>query len=132
MAAVAALVSVTAVGCGGGGGTGPSGPVAKDPTTGKAVTDSKGNAISIDAANKFKSGLEAMAQHDKADDWNDLVIRCEGPRIQIWVGSLQTVDYTEADDKILLRGRFGLQIHGGEPAEAAYKDIRIKRLGQSK
>ena len=68
----------------------------------------------------------------KADDWNDLVIRCEGPRIQIWVGGLQTVDYTEADDKIPLRGRFGLQIHGGEPAEAAYKDIRIKRLGESK
>jgi tetratricopeptide (TPR) repeat protein len=70
LAAVAALLSATAIGCGG-GGSGPSGPVAKDPTTGKAVTDSKGNAISIDAANKFKSGLEAMAQHDKAGDWND-------------------------------------------------------------
>jgi hypothetical protein len=68
----------------------------------------------------------------KADDWNDLVIRCEGPRIQIWVNGVQTVDYTEADDQIASRGRFGLQIHGGEPAEAAYKDIRIKRLGESK
>lgn len=65
----------------------------------------------------------------KPEDWNDLVIRCEGPRIQIWVNGLQTVDYTEADAAIPLRGRFGLQIHGGEPAEAAYKDIRIKRLG---
>ena len=68
----------------------------------------------------------------KTDDWNDLVIRCVGPRIQIWVNGLQTVDYTEADDKIPLRGRFGLQIHGGEPAEAAYKDIRVKRLDESK
>jgi hypothetical protein len=68
----------------------------------------------------------------KAGDWNDLVVRCEGPRIQIWVNGLQTVDYTETDDKIPLRGRFGLQIHGGEPAEAAYKDIRIKRLGEAK
>jgi hypothetical protein len=65
----------------------------------------------------------------KPEDWNDLVIRCEGPRIQIWVNGLQTVDYTEADAAIPLRGRLGLQIHGGEPAEAAYKDIRIKRLG---
>lgn len=69
--AIVALLSATAVSCGGGPGTGPGGPVAKDPTTGKAVTDSKGNAISIDAANKFKTGLEAMAQHDKANDWNE-------------------------------------------------------------
>lgn len=68
----------------------------------------------------------------KVDDWNDLVVRCEGPRIQIWVNGQQTVDYTEADDQIPRRGRFGLQIHGGEPAEAAYKDIRIKRLDESK
>lgn len=66
----------------------------------------------------------------KTDDWNDIVIRCEGPRIQIWVNDLQTVDYTEAESEIPLRGRFGLQIHGGEPAEAAYKDIRIKLLGE--
>jgi hypothetical protein len=68
----------------------------------------------------------------KLDDWNDLVIRCEGPRIQIWVNGLQAVDYTEPDDQIPLRGRLGLQIHGGEPAEAAYKDIRIRRLGEAK
>ncbi len=76
-------------------------------------------------AEKLKGAL-------KADDWNDLVIRCEGPRIQMWVNGVQTVDYTEADGEVPLRGRFGLQIHGGEPAEAAYKDIRLKRLDKSK
>jgi cytochrome c-type biogenesis protein CcmH/NrfG len=70
-AAIASLLASAAVGCGGGGGTGPTGPHAIDKTTGKAITDSKGNAISVDAANKFKSGLDAMAQHDKANDWND-------------------------------------------------------------
>lgn len=65
----------------------------------------------------------------KPDDWNDLVIRCEGPRVQIWVNGAPTVDYSEPDDTIARRGRLGLQIHGGEPAEAAYKDIRLKRLG---
>ena len=65
----------------------------------------------------------------KPDDWNELIIRCEGPRIQIWVNGLQTVDYTEADASIPRRGRFGLQIHGGESAEASYKDIQIRRLG---
>jgi hypothetical protein len=47
------------------------------------------------------------------------------------VNGLQTVDYTEADESISRRGHFGLQIHGGEPAEAAYKEIRVKTLGKT-
>jgi hypothetical protein len=43
---------------------------------------------------------------------------------------VQTVDYKEADDKIARTGVIALQIHGGEPAEASYKDIRIKLLAQ--
>jgi hypothetical protein len=67
----------------------------------------------------------------KPGDWNELVIRCQGPRIQIWVNGYQTVDYKEADDKITRRGIIGLQIHGGAPAEASYKEIRIKELSDS-
>jgi hypothetical protein len=65
----------------------------------------------------------------KPGEWNDLVIRCEGPRIQMWVNDVQTVDYTEADDAIPRRGKLGLQIHGGAPAEASYKEIRLRELG---
>ena len=36
----------------------------------------------------------------KRDDWNDYVIRCEGPRIRLWLNGTLTVDYTEEDDKI--------------------------------
>ncbi len=71
---------------------------------------------------------ERLTEAVKADDWNDLVIRCEGPRVQIWVNGFQTVDYTEADDKVSRRGVIGLQIHGGEPAEASYRKVRIKEL----
>lgn len=70
-ASIVALCAIAAIGCGGGGGTGPSGTVVKDPVTGKPLTDSKGNSISVDAANKFKTGLETMAKHDKAGDWNE-------------------------------------------------------------
>ena len=66
----------------------------------------------------------------KAGDWNDLVIRCEGPRVQIWVNGLATVDYAETDDKVARTGVIALQIHGGEPAEASYKDIRLKPLSK--
>ena len=64
----------------------------------------------------------------KRDDWNDYFIRCEGKRIQLWINGQQTADYTEADPSIPLRGIIGLQIHGGAPSEAWYKDIRIREL----
>lgn len=78
----------------------------------------------------------AQGDHDKLtkvlkrDDFNDLVIRCVGPRIQIWVNGLQTVDYTEQEKDIPRQGRIALQIHGGEPALASYKEIRIKELSK--
>ncbi|MDA1055095.1 MAG: DUF1080 domain-containing protein [Planctomycetota bacterium] len=63
----------------------------------------------------------------KENEWNEFVIRCEGNHIQIWLNGLQTVDYTEEED-VAKTGIIGLQIHGGKPAEASYKDIRIKDL----
>ncbi len=64
----------------------------------------------------------------KPEDWNDYTIRCEGPRIQLWINGEQTVDYTEPDDKIEQAGLIGVQIHGGKASEAWYKDIRLKKL----
>lgn len=69
-----------------------------------------------------------MKQVVRTDDWNDYVIRCEGPRIQLWLNGTQTVDYTEPDDKIARQGVIAVQIHGGPPSEAWYKDIQIRSL----
>ena len=66
----------------------------------------------------------------KREDWNDYRIRAEGPRIQLWINGEPTVDYTEQDDKIARSGIIGLQIHGGPPSEAWYKDIVITPLGE--
>lgn len=66
------------------------------------------------------------------DDWNDYIIRCEGPRIRIWLNNILTVDYTEADPAVPLTGHLGLQIHEGEPSEALYKDIYIKEFNPHK
>ncbi len=55
-------------------------------------------------------GDDAEIKKDfKPGDWNELVLRCQGPRIQIWVNGYQTVDYEEADDKIARRGIIGLR-----------------------
>jgi len=64
----------------------------------------------------------------KPDDWNQYVIRCRGRRIQLWINAQQTVDYTEPDQSIPQTGLIGLQIHGGPPSEAWYKDISIKEF----
>jgi hypothetical protein len=64
----------------------------------------------------------------KPDDWNDYVIRCEGPRIQMWLNGQQTVDYTEPEGSIPGTGIIGVQIHGGPPSEAWYKEIKIQEL----
>ena len=66
----------------------------------------------------------------KRDDWNDYTIRCEGRRIQLWINGVPTVDYTEPDETIEQNGLIAVQIHGGGPSEASYKDIRIKPLGK--
>lgn len=64
----------------------------------------------------------------KYDDWNDYVIRAEGPRIRLWLNGTLTVDYTEKDDKIDRAGIIGLQIHGGAKAKVYYKNITIDEL----
>jgi hypothetical protein len=71
---------------------------------------------------------EKMKRVIRADDWNDYVIRAEGRRIQIWLNGVQTVDYVEEDPAIETTGVIALQIHGGPPSEAWYKDITLLDL----
>ena len=76
----------------------------------------------------MRSPTAELAKVLKRDDWNDYTIRCEGRRIQLWINGLQTVDYTEADEKIEARGLIGVQIHGGPPSEAWYKEVQLREL----
>jgi hypothetical protein len=69
-----------------------------------------------------------MKQALKPADWNEYVIRCEGSRTRVWLNGVQTLDYTEADPSIPLKGFIGVQIHRGDPAEASYKDILLQDI----
>jgi hypothetical protein len=75
-----------------------------------------------------KPDAEKLNEVLNRDGWNDYVIRCQGPRVQMWMNGYQTVDYIETDESIEQAGMIGLQIHSGPPTEAWYKDIRIKEL----
>ncbi len=71
---------------------------------------------------------EQLRKALKPGDWNEYVIRCTGPRVQLWLNGVQTVEYTEPEATIEQTGLIGLQIHAGPPAEAWYKDITIKAM----
>lgn len=75
-----------------------------------------------------KSNAEEVNRILKRDDWNEYTIRCEGKHIQLWLNGTRTVDYTEADANIDESGIIAVQIHGGPPSEAWYKDIAIQEL----
>jgi hypothetical protein len=68
----------------------------------------------------------------KPNDWNDYVIRCEGPRVRLWLNGQLTTEFTETDPAIPRTGNIGLQIHGGPPSEAWYKDLEIEELPSAK
>jgi len=62
-------------------------------------------------------------------DWNDYVIRAEGPHIQIWINGVQTADYTEANEELAaVTGLIGLQLHTGPPSLRYYRNIRIHEI----
>lgn len=64
----------------------------------------------------------------KRAEWNEYEIRCEGRRIRLAINGVTTVDYTEPDQAIEQAGLIGLQIHGGPPSEAWYRDLRLEEL----
>ena len=80
--------------------------------------------------NKVLAGPKSdeAARLVKADDWNEYVIRAQGPQIQLWLNGTKTVDYTETDQKIDAAGVIGLQVHGGAKSKVMYKDITIEEL----
>jgi hypothetical protein len=71
---------------------------------------------------------EPLAKVLDKDGWNTYVIRCEGPHITLTLNGLKTVDYTEQDEGIARSGVIGLQIHAGNPLEAQFQEIKIKKL----
>ena len=73
---------------------------------------------------------ERMKGVIKPGEWNDYVIRAEGPRIQLSINGVQTVDYVESDPSVDSRGLICPQIHAGPPSEAWYKDITITELSR--
>tara|TARA_A100001391_G_scaffold185263_1_gene153782 strand:- start:914 stop:2203 length:1290 start_codon:yes stop_codon:yes gene_type:complete len=63
------------------------------------------------------------------DEWNDVEIQCVGPSIKTWLNGNLVVDMFDSES---MKGFFGLQIHAGKSGSVAWKNIRVKNLGESK
>ncbi|MDB6070598.1 MAG: hypothetical protein JWL81_1769, partial [Verrucomicrobiales bacterium] len=75
-----------------------------------------------------QSDMQALEPVLKRNDWNDYVIRADGPRITTWINGVMGVDYTEADPAIPQSGFMGIQVHGGGKALVQLKDITLEEL----
>lgn len=63
------------------------------------------------------------------DDWNTIVIRCEGNRIQTWLNGVARADFEDTDDSHFSpQGFIALQVHGGKSAHVRWRRLYIKIL----
>ncbi len=65
----------------------------------------------------------------KWDDWNTIIVRCEGNRLQTWLNGEQRVDYTDTNlEHDTRRGFIGLQVHQGKSCHVMWRNLRLKPL----
>lgn len=74
------------------------------------------------------SDMNALRPVIRKDDWNDYVIRADGPRVTTWINGVLGTDYIEADLSLPDWGKLGIQVHGGGKALVQVKDITIEEL----
>lgn len=65
----------------------------------------------------------------KLDDWNDAVIIAKGNRVLHYLNGRLILNFEDREpDKTLLDGILALQLHGGKPMWAEFKNIRIRDI----
>ena len=68
----------------------------------------------------------AGRQAFRMDEWNHYFIQAEGNDLRVWVNGVSTAHLV--DDKPLLKGFLGLQVHGGKSGRFHWRNPRLRRL----
>jgi hypothetical protein len=63
------------------------------------------------------------------DDWNTIVIKCEGTHIQTWLNGIARADFVDTDKRnFTAEGFIALQVHGGKSAHVMWRRLFLKEL----
>ena len=62
----------------------------------------------------------------KPGEWNTMTVRAVGSHIVVHLNGIKTAELK--DDPGRLNGYFGLQLHGGQKMDVAFRNIQIKEL----
>ncbi|MCC7007944.1 MAG: DUF1080 domain-containing protein [Acidobacteria bacterium] len=74
------------------------------------------------------SNMDALGPVIRRQDWNEYIIRADGPRMTTWINGVMGTDYRETDPAIPLAGKLGIQIHSGAKALVQVREIGIRVL----
>ena len=75
--------------------------------------------------------MKALDPVIRRQDWNEYVIRADGPRITTWINGVLGTDFVERDPAIPDWGKFGIQVHGGGKALVQVRHVLIEELPPS-
>jgi hypothetical protein len=65
----------------------------------------------------------------KWDDWNTIVIKCDGRHIQTWLNGEKRADFQDEDEKNFTpEGFIALQVHGGKSGHIEWRNLYLKEL----
>ena len=70
---------------------------------------------------------EILANVDP-DGWNEYHIVARGNQIIQMINGVVTAEFSESDPEYLKSGSLALQLHGGEPMEVRFRNLRLKIL----
>lgn len=76
------------------------------------------------------SDMTALRSAIKRNDWNEYVIRADGPRITTWINGVMATDFLEPDTTVANYdwGKFGIQVHGGGQALVQVRYLVVQEL----
>ena len=73
---------------------------------------------------------EDVKKFTRSNDWNDLSVIAVGDRVAVHVNGTKSAEIV--DPKGRRRGKFALQLHGGQDVDVRFKEIEILPIGPGK
>jgi len=75
-----------------------------------------------------KPDPKALEKVLKPGEWNAYEVKAIGNDITLSLNGVKMVEYTETDPDIAKSGIIATQIHGGDPMEVQFRNMRIKEI----